>query len=695
MKRIIISLAIVAIAAALFAAPVENVISFQGKLVEAGVPVDGTRNIEFKLYDASTGGVALWTENHLGVNVVGGLFNVELGGATTFESEGVDFTEQYWIGISVEGGAEITPRYKLTGTPYSMADGDWVVDGGNLYSAVAGSVGIGTDSPETKLHIYQVASNLLTIENPSGSAFINIKGGSEAGTNGINFRIGSTSDWKIQNLWHDLYIYDSYGSAHDVMHFQSGTGNVGIGTDDPTEKLVVWGADALIDSITIGHGGGSVNSNTALGKRALRNNTAAGTANTAIGYKALASNTDGICNTAIGVFALASNNGSWNTACGNQALNNNTVGTCNSAFGLNALIENTTGTDNTAIGDRVLSSNVGGRHNTGVGYKSLLSNVEGRGNVAAGYQSAYNVLGDFNTAIGDSSLFTATTANNNVAIGWRAGMSITTGSNNIVIGTEADVPSPTGDGQISIGDLIYGNMSTNRVGIGISNPGYQLHIAKETADADMALTSETADVHLRIDRGDGSDNAEITYLTGGSANWHVGMLSNGNYQISRTGAGDATFVINTSNRVGIGVNPGAWDLQVNGSAAKPGGGSWTSSSDRRLKDIHGEFDRGLDAIMALEPVYYNYKANNPLELPSDMEYIGLIAQDVQEVIPEAVTRTDQNDYLYVNNDPIIMSMLNAIKELNSTLHDQQNQIDDLKTQNDELRNLIEALEADK
>lgn len=152
MQRQMICL-VLALVVAVFAAPVESVVSFQGKLIEAGAPVDGTRDIEFKLYDVVTGGTALWTESHVAVPVVGGLFNVELGGATTFASTAVDFSEQYWVGISVEGGAEITPRYKLTGTPYAMSDGDWIIDGTNMYSGVTGDVGIGTISPSAKLHI--------------------------------------------------------------------------------------------------------------------------------------------------------------------------------------------------------------------------------------------------------------------------------------------------------------------------------------------------------------------------------------------------------------------------------------------------------------------------------------------------------------------------------------------------------------
>jgi len=115
-------------------------------------------------------------------------------------------------------------------------------------------------------------------------------------------------------------------------------------------------------------------------------------------------------------------------------------------------------------------------------------------------------------------------------------------------------------------------------------------------------------------------------------------------------------------RVGIGTaNPG-YKLHVNGSAGKSGGGSWSNASDRRLKDIKGRFTRGLEALDELNPVYYNYKEDNPINLPSDEAYVGLIAQEVENVIPEAVGKYE-GDYLSVNNDPIIWTMLNAIKEL--------------------------------
>jgi hypothetical protein len=78
-------------------------------------------------------------------------------------------------------------------------------------------------------------------------------------------------------------------------------------------------------------------------------------------------------------------------------------------------------------------------------------------------------------------------------------------------------------------------------------------------------------------------------------------------------------------------------------------------------------------------VRYRYKPDNPAKLPSDDEHIGFVAQEVREAIPEAVSQPEGSEYLQLNNDPILWTMLNAIKELSA--------------ENEELRRRLEALEA--
>ncbi len=128
--------------------------------------------------------------------------------------------------------------------------------------------------------------------------------------------------------------------------------------------------------------------------------------------------------------------------------------------------------------------------------------------------------------------------------------------------------------------------------------------------------------------------------------------------------------------VGIGLDPSTHlalngeRLVVNGTAAKPGGGSWATYSDARLKDLTGEFTYGLDAIMAIDTIKYRYKDNNALGILNEREHSGFIAQDIQKVIPEAVRKTT-DDYLTVDNDPIFLALINATKE-------QQAQLDENK-----------------
>jgi hypothetical protein len=133
--------------------------------------------------------------------------------------------------------------------------------------------------------------------------------------------------------------------------------------------------------------------------------------------------------------------------------------------------------------------------------------------------------------------------------------------------------------------------------------------------------------------------------------------------------------------VGIDCFPGDGHLlAVNGVASKPGGGSWAAFSDIRLKDIHGNYERGLSDLLGLQPVRFNYKKDNSLSLPSDIEYAGFIAQEVQKAFPESVT-LNKNGYLEFDMTGLNVAVINALKEL--------------KAENDMLKARLEKLEKSK
>ena len=106
-----------------------------------------------------------------------------------------------------------------------------------------------------------------------------------------------------------------------------------------------------------------------------------------------------------------------------------------------------------------------------------------------------------------------------------------------------------------------------------------------------------------------------------------------------------------------------------------------------MKNIKGRFTSGLKAALQLQPLRYEYKRDNALNLKSEGEHVGFSAQAVQRIIPEAVSKNEKG-YLLVNNDPILWTMLNAIKE-------QQAQIEKLLTANSALNARLRALENSK
>ena len=91
-------------------------ISFQGVISEGDkVPADGAQLMTFSLYPSQFSTQALWTEEQR-VTIRGGLFNVYLGEKNPLPE---NFSREYWVGISIKGGAEFS-RVKMTSVPYAF-----------------------------------------------------------------------------------------------------------------------------------------------------------------------------------------------------------------------------------------------------------------------------------------------------------------------------------------------------------------------------------------------------------------------------------------------------------------------------------------------------------------------------------------------------------------------------------------------
>ncbi len=206
--------------------------------------------------------------------------------------------------------------------------------------------------------------------------------------------------------------------------------------------------------------------------------------------------------------------------------------------------------------------------------------------------------------------------------------------------------------------LIFPAGTAGKVGIGTKSPQNMLDLG-ESQGKKLAVFQKTTGTDFY---GFGISAATLEIYAGA--------------EVSDT---PAMIVKKTTKRVGIGTKNPGYLLEVNGNAAKTSGGTtWINSSDERLKDITGKYERGLDEILSLRPVTFYYKESNPRGLPSTEENIGFIAQEVRDVFPEAVCK-GKDGYLDFNMHPVNVALVNAMKEL--------------KVENDELRKEIKQIKA--
>jgi hypothetical protein len=329
--------------------------------------------------------------------------------------------------------------------------------------------------------------------------------------------------------------------------------------------------------------------------------------NTAVGASALAANTTGDTNTATGYQALVTNtSGSSNTAYGVQALRFNTTGGANASFGRGALNANTTGSNNAAVGQEALASNTTASNNTAVGH-------------VAGYSTT---TGTHNTFVGQYSGYAATTATFNTFVGQAAGNAITTGSKNVILGgyggNQGGLDIRTASNYIVLSD---GDGNPR-----IYNNGTQTTL-QTSGEVVLKLTGSGAySSTLLLDKGGGG--ASIIKATGALYAYAGDQTTNG------------VYLLNSSST------------------------SWTSTSDERLKTDLKPIENAAQKVSTLRAVTGRFK--------TDAEGVSrafLIAQDVQVVLPEAVSVAtspsphDNEEFLGIQYTEVIPLLVAAIKEL--------------------------------
>ena len=256
------------------------------------------------------------------------------------------------------------------------------------------------------------------------------------------------------------------------------------------------------------------------------------------------------------------------------------------------------------------------------------------------------------------------------------------------------------------------------IGIGTTSPGEKLHIVSGSGDARILLDAPNgSDTEIKffnagsavytIGHDDGTgffvlgganvdapllsvDNTGVVYIKHGGSDYTPGIVFLGGsntagsnahenahiayYDNSGTGTmlfegkrGAMNWAFNDSDET-LFLMTSDGDFHAEGTVTAD---SSSVNSDRRLKENINPIPYGLEEVLKMNPVEYDWK-----EKRNKAHDIGVIAQEIEEIIPEVVR--DNKD---LNSDKIIKSVdySKMVAVLIKAVQEQQVQIDELKT----------------
>jgi len=230
-SMVVSALLALSISATFAQGPVGTIFTYQGRLTDSGVPANTSKDFEFKLFSTVVAGTPLGTYTRNDVNVINGLFVVDLDfGINPFNGQSLYLEVGVRPWDSTGAYTKLAPRQKLTPTPYAMfSSAPWVTNGSNINYA-NGNVGIGTPNPTSKLEIVAQDGLAITGYQP----FLTLRDANASNKRGF-----------IQSTNGDIHLIpESFAGSSSAMTLKNVTGNIGIGTATPSDKLTVVTATA-------------------------------------------------------------------------------------------------------------------------------------------------------------------------------------------------------------------------------------------------------------------------------------------------------------------------------------------------------------------------------------------------------------------------------------------------------------------
>jgi hypothetical protein len=339
--------------------------------------------------------------------------------------------------------------------------------------------------------------------------------------------------------------------------------------------------------------------------------------------------------------------------------------------------KNTTGLYNLFLGYESGLTNLEGKQNTFIGYQSGNSNLDGDNNVYIGYQSGLlNSNGRFNVFLGyQTGLNSNNSAHDNVYIGYGTARDKQQGSGNVMLGKFAGVNSGE-----SLENVIIGNYA-----------GAMIEL-QEVPSSDSRNNVIIGNYAGR--NGIGVDNVII----GGYSGYNLDpFTSKGNIFIgneagrNESGSGKL-YIANSSTPNPLifgdftsGLLNISGTLQVNGEIISP--------SDVRLKENILKFTSGLSVVSAINSYYFDWNNVAVKELGMQKKkQIGVLAQELEKVLPEAVLIDKKSGYKSVDYMKLTPVIIQAIKEQNQIVSTLEQRVEILEREKEHLQNELGELE---
>ncbi|MDD2935014.1 MAG: tail fiber domain-containing protein, partial [Candidatus Pacebacteria bacterium] len=246
---------------------------------------------------------------------------------------------------------------------------------------------------------------------------------------------------------------------------------------------------------------------------------------------------------------------------------------------------------------------------------------------------------------------------------------------------------------------LFAVLNNGNVGVGTASPSEMLHLYSNTSAVNQKLETggsgysinfqldSGSDANLILDRGATSRDARIILRTVGTTNFHIGLADDGdsNFYIGNENFVNKWLTVSDgTGNVGIGTTTPWRTLSVNGTAAFTGltndgtgyyacistsGELATSTtacgaSSERFKTNINDLTYGLDTVLQLRPVSFNWKSDF---INSSSTQIGFIAEEVNTLIPEVIGHDDKGTIMNLDYPKLTSVLVNAIKEINTKI----------------------------